>query len=316
MKKLLAMVLCVMMFVSILSTTAFAAYDHEDQRVWRGKGQISDIIDALKTNTNLMYGSIAADTAVYQTVKGIDDMMKDLVDKMIEGYAPTTAGTTQPGSVISDAVIAGLRATIGGEISDYLTKHSNQYYVYDKHGNRILDPAKYAGVFAAAASNAIGSEKAVKGIQAYMYYILQRSAYEKTAQQLADLRTDMTGWGNWGKYGFDDLTKAAGAMHMPGTDIDNNVYNVDGTMHGVNAAYQEYLTTEGMLGLDMDADGLWNTGIDGQALDILLGLVTTTGSDPITGLPTSGTENAETPIWIDDGTGYPAVVPGTGWDNN
>ena len=122
MKKLLAMILCVMMFVSILSTTAFAAYDHEDQRVWRGKGQISDIIDALKTNTNLMYGSIAADTAVYQSVKAIDDMMKDLVDKMIEGYAPTTAGTTQPGNVISDAVIAGLRSTIGGEISDYLTQ--------------------------------------------------------------------------------------------------------------------------------------------------------------------------------------------------
>ena len=314
MKKLLAMILCVMMFVSILSTTAFAAYDHEDQRVWRGKGQISDIIDALKTNTNLMYGSIAADTAVYQSVKAIDDMMKDLVDKMIEGYAPTTAGTTQPGNVISDAVIAGLRSTIGGEISDYLTKHSNQYYVYDKHGNRILDPAKYAGVFAAAASNAIGSEKAVKGIQAYMYYILQRSAYEQTAQQLADLRTDMTGWGNWGKYGFDDL-EAGTPFHMPGWDIDYAFNNIDGTMHGVNAAYQEWLTTGGMLGVDMDADGVWNTGIDGIALDVL-GLVTTTGSGT-DGKPTAGTENAETPIWIDDGTGLPApFVPGTLWNND
>jgi hypothetical protein len=316
MKKLLALILCVMMFVSVISTSAFAdTYDHTDQRVWRGAGQVKDLVEALKTNVNVMYGAIAADTAVYKTVKSIDDIMKDLVDKMMENYGPTAAGTRQPGSVINDAVIAGLRATIGGEISDYLTKHTNDYYTYDKHGNRILDPAKYAGVFATAASKAISSEKAVAGIQAYMYYILQRGAYEQTAQQLADLRTDMSGWGNWGKYGFDDLTVAAGAMHMPGIDKDNRVNNIDGTMHGVNAIYQEYLTTDGMLGVDMDGIAGWNTGIDGKANDILLGLVDTVGSDPTTGKPTSGTENGETPIWVDDGTGVPFALP-SGWNNN
>ena len=187
MKKLLALILCVMMFVSIIPTAAFAAYDTTDQRVWRGKGQIEDIIDALRTNVQLMYGSIAADTAVYQSVKSVDDMINSLADEMIKGYAPTTAGTGQAGSVIKDAVIAGLRSTIGGEVSDYLDKHSNEYYVLDKNGNRILDPSKYAGVFASALSGAVASDKAVAGIQSYMYYILQRSAYEQTAQQLADI---------------------------------------------------------------------------------------------------------------------------------
>lgn len=305
MKKLLALILCVMMFVSIIPTSAFAAYDHEDQRLWRGEGQIKDIIEALKTNVYIMNGSLAADTAVYQTVKSIDKMLNDVVDEMIKGYEPTGAGTRLPGSDISDAIIAGLRATIGGEISDYLSKHTFQYYVTDKNGNTIFDPAKYVGVFAKAASNALSSGKAVAGIQAYMYYILQRSTYEKAAQDLSLLRTDMAGWGNWGKYGFDDLSVPAWAMHMPGTDIDNPFFNnIDGTMHGVNAIFQEYLTAEGMLGVDLDGDGFWDTGIDGTALDIVQGLVKTTGTDPITGKPTAGSENAETPIWHDyDGDG-------------
>jgi hypothetical protein len=303
MKKLLALILCVMMFVSVISTSAFAAYDHTDQRVWRGAGQEKDIVDALRTNINVMYGTIAADNAVYKTVKSIDDIMKDLVDGMMENYAPTAAGTTQQGNIISDAVLAGLRATIGGEISDYLTKHANEYYTYDKHGTKILDPTKYAGVFAKAASNAVSSEKAVAGIQAYMYYILQRGTYEKVAQQLADLRLDMNGWGNWGKYGFDDLARPAGAMHMPGTDIDNFINNIDGTMHGVNAIFQEFLTPEGMVGVDMNGDGLWNTGIGnvtnpGTTYDIVVGAVPTIG-EKADGTPGNGSENGETPIWFD-----------------
>jgi hypothetical protein len=291
MKKLLALILCVMMFVSVLSTSAFAITT-DDQRLWRDN---SKIVDALKTNINNMYGSLAADTAVYQSVKSIDSMMKDLVDEMIKGYAITPAGTQQAGSVIKDAVLAGLRATIGGEISNYLEKHNSEYYTYDSLGHRVFDAAKYAGTFAKAATNAVSSEKAVKGIQAYMYYILQRSTYNQAAQDLAELRQDMASWGNWGKYGFDDLTKAAGAMHMPGTDIDNSVYNADGTMHGVNAIYDEYLTEKGMLGVDLDGDGFWDTGIAGITADIVSGAVPTLG----TGWD-KGTENEETPIWNND----------------
>jgi hypothetical protein len=323
MKKLLALILCVMMFVSVMSTSAFAAYDHTDQRVWRGEGQEKDIVDALKTNINVMYGTIAADNAVYKTVKSIDDIMKDLVDGMMENYAPTAHGTTQQGNVISDAVLAGLRATIGGEISDYLTKHANEYYTYDKHGNKILDPAKYAGVFAKAASGAISSKKAVAGIQSYMYYILQRGTYEQVAEQLFNLRQDMVSWGNWGKYGFDDLTYAnPGNMHMPGNDIDNPNplnNNIDGTMHGVNAVFQEFLTPWGMVGVDMNGDDFWDTGIGtaaapGTTYDIVVGKVDTIGQKA-DGTPGDGSENGETPIWFDtsiplDGIADAVAVPG------
>jgi hypothetical protein len=318
MKKLLALILCVMMFVSIVPTAAFAAYDHEDQRVWRGASQSKDIVDALKSNVEIMYGAIAADNAVYKSVKTLDDVMMDLVDEMMKSYAPSANGTSQVGSVISDAVKAGLRATIGGEISDYLDKHKNDYYDYNSRGQKVLNPSKYAGVFAAAASNAISSEKAVAGIQGYMYYILQRSTYEKVADQLQELMTDVNGWGHWGDYGFDDLANWQNrvAMHMPGTDIDFRVNNIDGTMHGVNAIYREYLTTDGMLGADLDSDRVWNTGVTGSANDILRGIVPTIGSSTTTGLPTSGSENAETPIWVDtDADGLPNAVAAP-WNNN
>ena len=125
MKKLLALILCVVMVLS-LAPAAFAAYDTADQRVWRGASQTKDIVNALRTNVESMYGSIAANNGVFQTVKAIDDMMDGLVKEMVKDYNPTsTAGVRSlSGSDLKDAVMAGLRSTIGGEISDYLTKHA------------------------------------------------------------------------------------------------------------------------------------------------------------------------------------------------
>ena len=288
MKKLLALILCVVMVLS-LAPAAFAAYDTSDQRVWRGAGQSQDIINALRTNVESMYGSIAADTAVYQTVRGIDDMVKGLVDEMMKGYAPrsaATGATGQAGSVIGDAVKAGLRATIGGEISDYLTKHNREFYKTDALGNQIFDPIAYMGVFAKAASGAVSSEKAIKGIQAYMYYILQRSTYEQVAEDAFDLLQAMKSWGDWGKYGFDDATVALpGFWGVPGT-------NIDSTMHDVNDIYQEFLTAQGMLGADLNLDGAWDTGFTGtNPIDILAGAIAATDANGNN--DGKGTENGE-----------------------
>jgi hypothetical protein len=70
-----------MMFVSIVPTAAFAAnYDTSDQRVWKGASQDQKIVEALRTNIENMYGSYAVDNAVYNSVKTIDGILKDLVD--------------------------------------------------------------------------------------------------------------------------------------------------------------------------------------------------------------------------------------------
>ena len=183
MKKLLALILCVMMFVSIIPTSAFAAYDTADQRVWRGDGQSADIIKALRQNIENMYASIAVDNAVVSSVKSFNTMINDLVDNLLKDYNPSAWGTGLDSATLGSTIKAGLKATVGGAISDYISKHSYQFVDYDSHGNAVFNPVKYASVFSAAATDALASKKAMKGIEAYMVYTLQRSVYEKVAQQ-------------------------------------------------------------------------------------------------------------------------------------
>jgi hypothetical protein len=312
MKKLLAIVLCVMMFASF-TVNAFAQYDTSDQRKWESASQTNKIVEALKTNVNNMYGAIAADTAVYQGIKSIDDMLDGLVKEMMKGYTPgstssifyrNSAGTStgsptgQASDTIKDAVMAGLRSTIGGTITDYMTKHTNDYYKTDSNGNRVFDAAAYAGVFAKAATEAVASEKAVAGIQSYMYYILQRSTYEKVADQLSSLSSDINAWEHWDDYGWQSFGHypVVGRAGITGTNGDN-------LMQNVNAIYQEFLTVEnaagnpgGMVGVDLDLDynrftnNNWEVGENGAVTDILLGNVNT-----IVG---NANENVETPLVI------------------
>jgi len=266
MKKLLALVLCVMMFVSIIPTAAFAAYDTTDQRVWAGASQSKDIVDALRKNIENMQGSLAVDNAVVSSMKSINTLIGDMVDEMMKGYSPSGWGTGLSSDTLSDAIKLGLRQTIGGSITDYVSKHAYQFVDRDSHGNAVFNPFKYAGVFAKAASEAVAGEKAVAGIQAFMLYVLQRSTYESVAQNAGLLLADMPSW--WGDYGFDDAAKATpSGWSVPATAI-NNIYNLDGVMHHVNHTYAEFLSRLGQLGADLDADGSLSIGFEGWALDV------------------------------------------------
>jgi hypothetical protein len=278
MKKLLALVLCVMMFVSVLSTSAFAAYDPTDQRVWKGADQSKDIVDALRKNIENMYGSIAVDNAAVSTMKSINTLVNDMVDEMMKGYTPTGAGTGLSSSTLSDAIKLGLRQTIGGSISNYLDEHSYQYIDFDSHGNAVFNPIKYASVFSKAASEAVSSKKAVAGIQAFMTYVLQRATYESVAQQLGLLMSDLPSW--WGDYGFDKN------LNVPGVAI-NNVDNIDGILHHVNHTYQEFLSALGQVGVDLDANGVLSVGVPGWVWTVDGVLVPTDAKQ---------TENANTPL--------------------
>jgi len=262
MKKLLALILCVMMFVSIMSTSAFAAYDHTDQRTWKGESQNKKIVDALRTNLNNIYGSYAVDNAVYKSVKTIDDMLKDMVDEMLKDYAPNINGSTTSGSALNDAILAGLRSTIGGEITDYLDKHQSDFYVTDSLGHRVFNPAGYAGAFSTAASKALTSGKAVAGIQAYMIYAANRAAFNSISQQAADLQNDILAWGHMGDYGWDDMTRTIHTWHVPTGDIDG-AYNLDGVLHGIRNSYASVLSVLGQLGVDLNDDGLFGLGFNG-----------------------------------------------------
>jgi hypothetical protein len=276
MKKLLALILCVMMFVSVISTSAFAAYDTTDQRVWKGESQNKKIVEALRTNIENMYGSYAVDNAVFSSVKSIDKIIKDLVDGMLNDYGTTpwagAAGLTSAGT-LNDAIVDGLRRTIGGQITDYISKHQNDYYRYDSMGNKIFNPSAYAGVYAKAASEALTSGKAVAGIQAYMMYCAQRSAFNSIANQAHDLQVSIDAWDHWGDYGFGDDVDSVnnpGAIltwHVPGTDIDG-LNDLDGLLHNIDASYATVLSTLGQLGVNLDnssflGEDTFGLGFDG-----------------------------------------------------
>jgi hypothetical protein len=274
MKKLLALVLCVMMFVSVMSTSAFAAYDTTDQRVWAGASQQKKIVEALRTNVENMYGSYAVDNAVYNSVKTIDDIIKDLVDEALKDYGSNAFSPTS-GTTINDAIVAGLRSTIGGQITDYLQKHQNDFYRFDSLGNRVFNPSAYAGAFAKAASEALTSEKAAAGIQAYMLYAIQRSAFSKLALEADALRSDIIGWEHWGDYGWDDTSRSILRWHVPGTDTDGT-NNLDGVLHRLTGAYDAALSALGQLGVDLNDDGYFNLGFGGPVLTVDGGLVRST----------------------------------------
>jgi hypothetical protein len=126
MKKLLAMVLCVMMFVSILSTNAFANkptvgphpdtdYGHlaPEQSVAANNKAVKNA----RENIEYMYGSLAADNAVFGTIKAVDSVISDFAKELfkdvdgIDGIYGTVLGGT-----LEKNTKAVLRDYIGSEI--------------------------------------------------------------------------------------------------------------------------------------------------------------------------------------------------------
>ena len=90
MKKLLALVLCVMMFVSIIPTNAFAEeiltlYPWIDTPIGSAaayKKEIKDMIKNTREEIEGAYAVMAADKSIYNTAKAMDDTVVGLVDAL------------------------------------------------------------------------------------------------------------------------------------------------------------------------------------------------------------------------------------------
>jgi len=126
MKKLLALVLCVMMFVAIIPTAAFA--DWPD--AWRSAKAISNA----KANIEYLYGTLAADTTVFNTIKSVDSILTDMAKGMFDGTDKydIDAGDglgyyrLYNGDLV-DSAKAILRSNIGEAITDYMDGHAGKY---------------------------------------------------------------------------------------------------------------------------------------------------------------------------------------------
>jgi hypothetical protein len=158
MKKLLALVLCVMMFVSVLSTAAFAEQNqplptYGSDTKWGSLNAANKAISNTKKNIDYIYGALAADTAVFGTVKAMDSVVVDMVKSLfadvdtISKDGTDAAGRVGTWYITSDSLEknakAVLRDALGGEIADYMNSHLGSYTTvgthYELNGSKLVN---------------------------------------------------------------------------------------------------------------------------------------------------------------------------------
>jgi hypothetical protein len=147
MKKLLALVLCVMMFVSVLSTAAFAdqhqpAPTYGSDAKWGSLYVANKAISDTKKNIDYLYNGLAADNAVFGTIKAMDSVVVDMVKSLLSDVDEFTYDDVRDGvkgtvHVTHDALEknakAILRNVIGGEVSNYMNSHLGNYTEIKSH---------------------------------------------------------------------------------------------------------------------------------------------------------------------------------------
>jgi len=235
MKKLLALILCVMMFVAVIPTAAFADpavnYTNLDRtetnakKLWSGAYAASKAVEDMSDAVKAMYGSIAANQGVFNTVVAIDDTVKSIAEGMFEGLDTLTMkasnGTTEKFTTnkqLTDATKNFLKEHVGKEITKYMNEHSSEFTDSKTIGTgaaatteKIINPIKYMNTFATAASKAMSSEKAVKNIEALYYVGAFAKAQKEAKDKMEDLYDDYRAWGGkFSDYGWTDITANTG----------------------------------------------------------------------------------------------------------
>jgi len=133
MKKLLALVLCVMMFVSVLSTNAFADKARVPAHPDFDAGTIvdtpraasnNDAIKKAKENIEYMYGALAADNAVFGTIKSMDSVIGSLAKELFKDVDEFMG---IPGGKLESNTKTVLRDYIGSAIVNYLDDHRGTF---------------------------------------------------------------------------------------------------------------------------------------------------------------------------------------------
>ena len=215
MKKLLALILCVMLFVSVIPTAAFAATITVSaggttvvgsKSGWADKSVSKDAAKAARDAIEAMYTAIAVDQTVFNSAKAMYDFSDGLAKSL---FANTESATNGTKTVYHDDLVANTRkflnSIIGGAITTTLNEKAATYTSYNADGTvKGYDPAKYMKAYAEAASKALGSEKAQKGIEAVALALMAASVQSDMVDRLKDMAIDIADWGKWSEFGFSD----------------------------------------------------------------------------------------------------------------
>jgi hypothetical protein len=241
MKKLLALILCVAMVLSI-APAAFAAFPGDPGTVggdghaypgdrvpeYMGTAAAKKAVTDLGKDIKAMYYAIAADEAVFGTAKGIydftDSLAKDLL-KDIDKVDFANGDTIYQEDLISN-VRKGFNHIIGNEISNYLNDRVSNF----TDGNGNIQPDKYLNTFVKAVNNALTSNKAQKNIQAMIYGLAALKTQVDVNDRADDLYDDIVEWDHWKEFYWTHAWDAeneewvAAQVEDPDPDAGNGGY--------------------------------------------------------------------------------------------
>ena len=204
MKKLLALILCVMMFVSVIPTMAFATDGNTDKDAAAAgatykatkeatkkdlnvdnpfktasqyKKEIENMIKHTKESIETAYGVLAMDQGVYGAAKGMDDVIVNLVDAIANPLVEDGKMTSAAVKTVKN----NIRALMGAAIAEDMSKT----YKYTNADGEI-DPAKYLKTFSKAVSDALTDKDFIAGYQDVATYF----ALSKMVKDLNDKLED------------------------------------------------------------------------------------------------------------------------------
>ena len=219
MKKLLALILCVMMLVAVVPTAAFAdsisTNKVPSKSGWSDKQVSAQTIKNLRDEMKAMAFSLAADQTVVGVAKSFHDLAEGLAKNMFEGVESVKAnGKTIYHDDLVDNTRAYIKSVIGAEIMKELDANKNGWYTPAKDGKPAsYDPEKYLNAFATAATKAVNSAKAQKGLEALVMGLAALKQQKAVNDAGEDLYYDLVDWGmdKYNEFGWEALLGGAAA---------------------------------------------------------------------------------------------------------
>ena len=190
MKKLLALILCVMLFVSVIPTMAFAEdapattgvkeypwIDNPLDTAAQYKKEISNMIKNTKDKIATAYDVLAMDQVVYSSAKGMDDTIVGLVDAISNPLIEKGKMAKADATKVKDSIRLLMDELVATDMA--------KTWKYTDADGKIV-AIKYAETFAKAVNDAMTSKKFQKGYEAVATYFALSQMVSDINDQLSD----------------------------------------------------------------------------------------------------------------------------------